>query len=149
MLRSGMTFGDVVGEGEARERDRRMLKALLEVGAASRSEDGLSDKEEEAFEDMLDRLDRYPTGELSAKQREWVERRCEELGVSVGSPAERNARVPRGREVEEAPALRSKPKVPPGRKAKQLELPSKREPREDDHERTYEGWGYGPPPGED
>jgi hypothetical protein len=44
-----------------------------------------------------------------------VEGIAEKLGIDVDDPAERNANVPRGREVAPAPVLQQLPKAPPGR----------------------------------
>lgn len=80
-------------------------------------ENDLSDYERGAFENMNERLarGRYP---LTEKQRTWVLGRCEELGVDADlrEHAERNANVPRGREVATPGVLQGLPKDPPGRR---------------------------------
>ncbi len=80
-----------------RDRDLKLLRAVI-------ADDESEDKGRPAFEGMLEMLEsprrRYEV--LSPKQREWLEGVAEGCGVDVGDPAERNAHVPRGREV--APA---------------------------------------------
>lgn len=100
--------------------DRRMLRALLDAGHPDPDfgSHALNPNEYDSFTDMLDRLE-HGQRELTAKQREWAERRCDELGVDWEDPAERNKNVPRGREVEPMAVLRDcmRPLKPPGRKA--------------------------------
>lgn len=72
--------------------DRRLLRAL------SDSPD-LTDCEQDAFDEMLERLAKGQRRELTERQREWAERVADRVGVSVVDPAERNANVPRGRDV--------------------------------------------------
>jgi hypothetical protein len=80
---------DVADAGQG-ERDKALLRELTNGY-------DLRDDEQDAFDDMLDRLARGRVPELSEKQRAWVEGVADRLGVL--DPAERNARVPRGRDV--------------------------------------------------
>lgn len=89
---------DGSARGEYRERDLRLLRAL---GDESR----LRDDELDAFDDMLDRLVRRGQIELTEAQREWAEAVAERHELDFDDPAERNANVPRGREVETPEAL--------------------------------------------
>ena len=93
-----------------RDNDLRALRGLLET-------EELSDVERAAFDSMLADITggtRYR--QLTINQREWAMRRCDDLGIVVIDPAERNKDVPRGREVEMAPILRNLPKMPPKRR---------------------------------
>lgn len=89
-----------------RESDLQMLREVLD-------EEKLTDWECDAFAGMVESLDRYH--QLTDKQRE--------LAVKVHDrfrPAYENlvsaGKVPRGREVEDPPALRNRPLKPPGRR---------------------------------
>lgn len=91
------------------EVDRKKLKAAL-------ADPDIKDKPREDFGDMLDRIDPqygdYPC--LTDRQRGYVDNVLDELGIDAEDPAERNAAVPRGKEV--APAWNAKlPLAPPGR----------------------------------
>lgn len=77
--------------------------------------ESLSQGEAEAFSDMRRKLN-TERNELSAKQRAWVLRVCERVGVNPVRPDDRKP-VPRGNEVELAPVLRSLPLKPPTRRA--------------------------------
>ena len=101
-------FNEAVKGNPVRERDLLLLRAIL----------GHDDAEHdfaEPFGQMLEKLEserrRYDV--LSEKQRQWVEGIAEKLGIDVDDPAERNAGVPRGREVAPAPVLTNLPKQPP------------------------------------
>jgi hypothetical protein len=114
-----------------RQDDLALLRELL--GRATC--DGYAEEEHEAFEDMLERLgpDSPPRAPnhysrpgsprlandrcLTDKQRAWAESVADRLGISWGDPAVRNARVPRGREVELAVDSMPRPKRPPGQSA--------------------------------
>jgi len=90
-------FGAVSGN-PVRERDLLLLRSIL----AREEEHDCG----EAFGQMLEKLE-SPTrcyDVLSDKQRQWVEGIAEKLGIDVDDPAERNANVPRGREVADAAA---------------------------------------------
>lgn len=110
-------------EDDRRQEDLRMLRLLVEEAPRAdeedfdrrpRAEDGLATNEVEAFADMQRRLEDEGQKVLTEKQRAWVARRFEELGLE--DPAVLNARVPRGREVEAPAVLRDLPKRPPGRR---------------------------------
>lgn len=97
-------FGE---ESKRRDRDIEILEALV-----GEPED-LTSEQHEAFSEMLDKLRTGRQKVLSEKQRAWAEGIAEKLELDVGDPAERNANVPRGREVEPAPVLKNLPKRPP------------------------------------
>lgn len=81
------------------------------------SESNLYDNERDAFEDMRQKLnDGRP---LSEKQRAWVRRAAERLSVPIAEYTGEvlKAEVPRGKDVEPAPVLRTLPLAPPGKKA--------------------------------
>lgn len=95
---------------EQGEVDRRKLRAAL-------AEPDLKEKPRGDFEDMLSRIEPQ-FGDydcLTDRQRGYVDDVLRELGVDERDPAERNAAVPRGREV--APAWNQLPLAPPGRTA--------------------------------
>jgi hypothetical protein len=90
------------------EEDRELLTLAAEAAS--------SDSAKTAFEDMLQKLDRYP---LSVEQRAWA--RATINGEKYEPPIEYKNEwsaglIPRGREVATAPVLRVLPKKPPGRK---------------------------------
>lgn len=95
---------------DLRVRDQTLLRALV------RDPRELTAEQFEAFTDMLERLGIGQQQVLTPNQRQWAEGVAEKLELDVGDPAERNAGVPRGREVEPAPVLRKLPKSPPGRR---------------------------------
>ncbi len=94
-------------EALARERDVHMLEA---IGGLERSE-----RESDAFADMLDGLESGRFRTLTEAQRRWVEESCDREGVDKTPPRHRKP-VPRGREVPLAPSLQHLPKKPPGRR---------------------------------
>jgi len=73
----------------------------------------LGEAERTKFADMFACLEEGQR-ELTPKQLAWVQGRHDEL--LLGDPHERNANVPRGREVAPAEVLRTLPKRPPGRR---------------------------------
>ena len=103
---------------EQRVKDLVLLHALCD-DTLSPFGGGLKDAERQAFEDMRDALEapvrKYET--LSPKQREWATRRADEMSLDLRTPAERNADVPRGHEVESRAAQLGLPLAPPGRTA--------------------------------
>lgn len=96
-------FGE---ESKRRDRDIELLGALV-----GEPED-LTSEQYVAFSAMLERL-RAGRQVLTEPQRNWAEGIAEKLELDVGDPAERNANIPRGREVEPAPVLKNLPKRPP------------------------------------
>jgi hypothetical protein len=78
--------------------------ALLDALLADDVE--LRDDERERFEDMREKLADWTMRELTGPQRKWLTEAANRLGVDLLTPAERNADVPRGREVT-APAVLS------------------------------------------
>lgn len=78
--------------------ERAMLGEILE-------DDRLTEAEREAFSDMADRLRASPSRCLSEKQKDWVERRYEELGLGAGTSKNlvSSGKVPRPRST--APVL--------------------------------------------
>jgi hypothetical protein len=100
-----------------RETDLKLLNELLAHKEQTRA-DGeplLSGKEEKAFSEMLENLDRFH--QLTDKQRQWV------MGVHervIGTPQYLNmwssGTIPRGKEVPEPKALQYKPLRPPPRR---------------------------------
>jgi hypothetical protein len=97
------------------ELDRKKLRAAL-------AEADLKEKPRADFEDMLDRIHEqfgeYPS--LTERQRAYVENVLEELGVDHRDPAERNAAVPRGREVQLTFDARLPPRGPANLGARNL-----------------------------
>jgi hypothetical protein len=110
--------------GRGAEQDQRPDQRVVDIYALEQilASTELRDSEEEAFEDMLDRLKRgrYP---LTEKQRDWVLGRCNELDIDPDprSHEERNKHVPRGSEVEVPVVLQSRPAAPPRRGPKKVE----------------------------
>lgn len=96
------------GDAAQRDRDLGMLQALVASVDLRRSE-------EQAFADMREQLCSRARRTLTVAQRAWVERRFNELGLLLPweTVRDRNAAVPRGREV--APAFKPGPKRPPKR----------------------------------
>jgi hypothetical protein len=87
-----------VGDRDAlRLADMALLRDLLDDSEITAGEGG-------AFDEMLRELrrGRFP---LSKRQRAWAERVARRVGVTVGDPAKRNERVPRGADVEPPPVL--------------------------------------------
>jgi len=96
---------------ELGELDRKKLRAALD-------DHELWEKARADFEDMLSRIDPQ-FGDFTAltdRQRAYVDGQLEKLGISVEDPAERNANVPRGREVQTAWKQAELPLAPPGRR---------------------------------
>lgn len=104
--------GKVPTRKELGAQERVLLDALLEA-------DDLRADQREAFGDMRAAIDaqfgRYLS--LTERQRAWVLSECEERGISLQTPAQRNANVPRGREVAPAWGQGQLPLAPPGRAA--------------------------------
>lgn len=82
-----MSAGD-----DRRALDRSLLGALLDSG-------GLSEREDAAFRNMLEQIEDARIPMLTKPQRDWVDAVAKKLGIDARSAAERNAAVPRGREV--------------------------------------------------
>ena len=101
----------------SREDDLAILRALVahvaDVGVDNDS--SIQDAEADAFADMLERLE-AGQAELTSKQRVWATEAADRLGVLYGDPAKRNAKVPRGREVELEVLRMPRPLRPPGRR---------------------------------
>jgi hypothetical protein len=101
-----------------RAHDLVMLRQLLDHS------DRLKDGEEDAFNDMLAKLDtpynerRYT--KLTDPQRQWVTDAANRLEIDDPNddPRERNRDVPRGNEVPTPAVLCNLPKAPPGRRVK-------------------------------
>lgn len=87
-------------ERMSRTDDVAMLDALLADDVE------LTQNERDAFRDMRDRLDDGQR-ELTKPQRRWASDVAAHLGADGLTPAERNANVPRGREVA-APSVLSR-----------------------------------------
>jgi hypothetical protein len=98
------------GRRETRGRDLTRIRELLDCV-------DVGQREREAFIDMQSWLLQREHAQLSEKQRKWVDSRHAEL--LLGDPAERNANVPRGKEVQQPPVLSKLPKAPPGRRQEQ------------------------------
>jgi hypothetical protein len=77
--------------------DMALLRDLLDDAEITVGEAG-------AFDEMLRGL-RRGRPPLSKRQRAWAERVARRVGVTVGDPAKRNERVPRGADVEPPPVL--------------------------------------------
>jgi hypothetical protein len=108
-------------ERELLAKDRALLEAVIEAddgdanGGAMFERYGdrnLYDGERDAFPDMLDRVKQGRL--LTQKQRNWVYSTADRLGVETKPVRAKD--VPRGREVELAPALSHRPLAPPGKK---------------------------------
>lgn len=99
-------FADVEA-AERRERDQHMLASLVDYD--------LAPVEEDAFDSMREWIEGDERRVLSPKQREWVERVCDRVGVNT-TPERLRKPVPRGKEVPLAPVLQRLPLKPPGRR---------------------------------
>jgi hypothetical protein len=119
----GRTFKDFIGTADdQRAKDLQMLKMAAaglpdeKPGRHGCRGDGplVPNAAKEAFADMKERLESMPGRVLTEKQRGWLKRELDSESIEYESPAERNASVPRGKEV--APAYDTNiPKRPPAR----------------------------------
>ena len=101
---------------DERSRDLYQLREVLSFSVTEEEFGGseaISDSEQSAFENMLDEL-LLGQKVLTDRQRKWVIRVCERLGVNLDPPEQRKV-VPIGKPVELSPVLRNLPKRPPGR----------------------------------
>lgn len=109
-------------------------------------DENLFSSEREAFPDMLGRVRAGRT--LTPKQRGWVERAAERLGVDVearpAAPPD-NRLVPRGRDVPMPAALRRLPLAPPGRQAPPAAAPRPAAPPSPEEPRWGPSWGFRQP----
>ena len=135
--------------------DQQLLEAVIAADEGDvddglgRRPDGscnLFDGEREAFPDMLGRVRAGRT--LTPKQRGWVERTAERLGVEIearpAAPPD-NRLVPRGREVPTPAALRRLPLAPPGRQAPPAAAPRPAAPASPEEQRWGPSWGFRQP----
>ena len=113
------TILDADAEVERRVRDLYVLHLVTDVDVVEDDGPGngehISDREDVAFNEMLEELQSGRWHALTGAQRAWVTRVAERLGLDTVPPEYRRI-VPRGAPVELAPVLRNLPKRPPGRK---------------------------------